>query len=51
LLKDNRICSTDNPGIGTDASAGIEDARWQKVGYCGNTRIGCWIDTDSVKML
>jgi len=44
-----RICSTDDPGVGTDASAGTESARWQKVGYCGDNKIGCWIDTESVK--
>jgi len=44
-----RICSTDNPGVGTDASAGTESARWKQVGYCGNSKIGCWIDTESVK--
>jgi hypothetical protein len=44
-----RICATDDPGAGTDASAGTESARWKQVGYCGNNKIGCWIDTNSVK--
>ncbi|MBU2523186.1 MAG: hypothetical protein KKE23_02760, partial [Nanoarchaeota archaeon] len=44
-----RICSTDDPGVGTDARAGMENARWKQVGYCGNNRIGCWIDTKSVR--
>jgi hypothetical protein len=44
-----RICATADPGQGTDASAGTEDARWKDVGYCGDEQIRCWIDTDSVK--
>lgn len=44
-----RICATSDPGVGTDVNAGTENARWRKVGICGQTGIGCWIDTDSVK--
>ncbi len=44
-----RKCATHDPGAGVDSKAGTEDARWVKVGYCGDTSIGCWIDTDSVK--
>jgi len=44
-----RICATDDPGAGTDILNGQDGSRWKKVGYCGNSRIGCWIDTDSVK--
>jgi hypothetical protein len=44
-----RICSTSDPGVGTDASAGTENARWKQMGYCGDKKIGCWIDTNSVK--
>lgn len=44
-----RICATDDPGKATDAAAGTESARWVEVGYCGNEKIKCWLDTDSVK--
>jgi len=44
-----RICATSDPGVGTDVNAGIEGARWKKVGICGQTGVGCWIDTESVK--
>ncbi len=44
-----RICATGDPGKATDAAAGTESARWVKVGYCGNEKMGCWLDTDSVK--
>jgi len=44
-----RICATDNPGKATDPAAGTESARWIEVGYCGNEKIKCWLDTDSVK--
>jgi len=44
-----RICATDNPGKGTDPSAGIEGSRWVEVGYCGDRRIKCWLDQESVK--
>ncbi len=38
-----RVCATENPGMGVD-----ED-RWNNVGYCGDESIRCWLDTDSVK--
>ncbi len=44
-----RICATANPGLGTDVLANTEKGRWQPVGNCGNTKIQCWLDTDSVK--
>ncbi len=44
-----RICASDNPGKGSDPYAGTEDSRWMEVGYCGNEKIKCWIDTESVK--
>jgi hypothetical protein len=44
-----RICSTSDPGVGTDINAGTQNARWKKMGYCGDAKVGCWIDTDSVK--
>jgi hypothetical protein len=44
-----RICATDNPGKGTDAYAGTENSRWKDVGYCDNTKIRCWIDTESIQ--
>lgn len=44
-----RICSTDNPGIGTDPFVGTEDSRWKQVGICGNANLKCWLDAESVK--
>lgn len=44
-----RICATGNPGKGSDAFAEGEDSRWKDVGYCGNERIRCWLDTESVE--
>ena len=46
-----RVCSTDNPGKGTDAEAGTKSGRWQEVGNCddGKGKIKCYIDTNSVK--
>ncbi len=38
-----RICSSENPGAGTDES------RWKAVGYCDDESIICWLDEDSVK--
>ncbi len=37
-----RICSTDNPGKGTDPT------RFVNVGNCGDTKVGCWLDKRSV---
>jgi len=44
-----RVCSTDNPGAGTDAKAGTKDAQWVIVGYCGDKDLKCWLDTGTVK--
>ena len=44
-----RICATDSPGKGTDTLDGTKNSRWRVVGYCGETKLKCWIDTDSVK--
>jgi hypothetical protein len=44
-----RICATDNPGRNSDATAGIEGARWKDVGYCDNTKMRCWLDAESVR--
>ena len=44
-----RVCSTANPGLGTDSYAGTEDARWVSVGYCGDNNVKCWLDRDKVK--
>ena len=44
-----RICATSNPGQGTDPYAGTQNSRWVEVGYCDNTQIKCWIDTQSVE--
>jgi hypothetical protein len=43
-----RICSTDNPGMGTDIYEGTTDQRWVKVGICGDSKIFCWLDKESV---
>jgi hypothetical protein len=37
-----RVCATSNPGRGTD------EARFVKVGQCGDAGIGCWLDKKSV---
>ncbi|MEM3074417.1 MAG: transglycosylase SLT domain-containing protein [Candidatus Pacearchaeota archaeon] len=37
-----RICSTDNPGFGSDEN------RFVKVGICGDNKIGCWLDRYSI---
>lgn len=44
-----RICSVNSPGMGTDANYETESARWQRVGFCDDPRVGCWLDTQSVK--
>lgn len=38
-----RICSTDNPGKQTNPS------RWKDVGYCGEQKLRCWLDMNSVE--
>lgn len=43
-----RICSTANPGKETDSGAGGEKSRWVEVGYCGNQKIKCWMDTSKI---
>jgi hypothetical protein len=37
-----RVCATDNPGRGTDPT------RFVEVGYCGESRLKCWLDKKSV---
>ncbi len=44
-----RICATNNPGQGTDTKFGTETPRWTEVGYCGDEKLKCWLDTNSVK--
>lgn len=45
-----RVCSTSNPGEGTDPSWNVANAsRWRQVGYCDSEKMGCWIDTESVE--
>ncbi len=44
-----RVCATANPGLGTDAYIGTEQARWKQVGTCGSDKIKCWLDTKSVE--
>lgn len=46
-----RICSTANPGKGTNADWENNKSRWKDVGYCGNEKMRCWLDTDSVKKI
>ncbi len=38
-----RTCATYNPGTGTNPDA------WVEVGYCGNSNLKCWLNTESVK--
>jgi hypothetical protein len=38
-----RVCSTDNPGKQTNPE------KWKDVGYCGNEKVRCWLDIDSVE--
>ncbi len=44
-----RFCATDNPGKATDPTAGTNKSRWVPVGYCGNKKMRCWLDTQSVR--
>ena len=44
-----RICANQNPGKTTDTKAGTNESRWRDVGYCGDTKMRCWLDTQSVK--
>jgi soluble lytic murein transglycosylase-like protein len=46
-----RVCSTDNPGKGSDAKAMTSESRWINVGNCdnGKGKLLCWLDTQSVK--
>ena len=37
-----RVCATHNPGVPADST------RWQDVGYCGDQKIRCWIDKNSI---
>ncbi|MEM3112944.1 MAG: transglycosylase SLT domain-containing protein [Candidatus Pacearchaeota archaeon] len=37
-----RVCATHNPGGPSDSS------RWQDVGFCGDQKIRCWIDRNSI---
>jgi hypothetical protein len=43
-----RICATEDPGVGTDDKAGQKGSRWVEVGYCGDKKIKCWQDQESV---
>lgn len=43
-----RVCSTNNPGMGTDIKSGTENSRWLEVGTCGTSNLKCWLDTNSV---
>lgn len=44
-----RICATGNPGQGTDTHIGTETQRWKEVGVCGDAKVKCWLDSQSVK--
>ena len=37
-----RVCATSNPGKGTN------EARFVDVGYCGESRLRCWLDKNSL---
>ncbi|NCN87043.1 hypothetical protein GW932_04355, partial [archaeon] len=43
-----RTCATDNPGISTDEDIGTSQQRWKEVGVCGDDKMKCWLDTDSI---
>jgi len=46
-----RVCSTENPGKGTDPSAGTPNGKWQEVGSCdgGLGKVKCYLDKESVQ--
>lgn len=44
-----RVCATTNPGTGTDSGVGTANQRWTEVGICGNEKMKCWLDGQSVK--
>jgi len=49
-----RVCSTYNPGRQVDANGEYDTTnstydRWKDVGYCDDTTLRCWLDTESVK--
>lgn len=44
-----RICSTDNPGKGSDPYFATEKQRWVDMGYCGDPSMRCWLDQESIK--
>jgi hypothetical protein len=44
-----RICSNEDPGLGSEGSSDSPDSRWKDVGYCGNQDIRCWIDMSSLE--
>lgn len=43
-----RVCASNNPGNNSDTHIGSTNQRWVQVGYCGNTNVKCWIDTQSI---
>ncbi|MBI4116740.1 hypothetical protein HY449_03270 [Candidatus Pacearchaeota archaeon] len=44
-----RVCSTENPGKGTDPHSGTENSRWIPVGNCEPTgKLKCYLDTKSI---
>lgn len=40
-----RVCASNNPTAGVESNG----SRWRDVGYCGDSSMRCWLDTDSVK--
>ncbi len=45
-----RVCSTASPGKGTDSLwSDPAKARWISVGVCGDAKLQCWLDKESVK--
>ncbi|HOW36680.1 MAG TPA: hypothetical protein PLK34_00310 [Candidatus Pacearchaeota archaeon] len=44
-----RICATANPGSKSDVNMGKENQKWVEVGYCDDTALKCWLDTEGIK--
>jgi len=38
-----RVCASQNPNLAIDST------RWKDVGYCGDVKMRCWLDIESVK--
>ncbi len=42
----DRVCATSNPSVETIENTA--DSRWYDVGYCGDEKIRCWLDTKTL---